>query len=486
MFKLFLPHFSIWHLILLAGDIGAFFLSVLAGLFFNPKAGPQPLDLLYRHAFAMSLVGGVYMAVLYIADLYDYRQDFRNRMNMARLVSAAWLGTLTVVLLFYFPLGAFIGRILLVMQAATFCLLLVIWRVIFSAVAPHRRLERPLYIVGAGRAGRELLAAIRERPGSGLTVKGFVDDDPEKAGTIIQGLPVLGDSSRMPEILNGSGGCVAAVAITHEKSPGLISHLSQASWSGCQVMDMPTLYEFLADKIPIDHISDVWVFLNSLHPPRHYLKFKRLMDLILALLGLMVTGLLYPFIALAIKLDSPGPVFFRQERLGQEGRPFRIIKFRTMVEEAEIEGPQFASPDDPRITRVGWVLRKLRLDELPQLINIIRGEMSFVGPRPEREVFIREFQEPVTEYRPGRRASDPPGTLVACGFRENVPYYSYRLLVKPGLTGWAQVMLPYASSLDESREKLMYDLYYIKNMGFFLDVGILLKTVRTVLFGRGT
>jgi lipopolysaccharide/colanic/teichoic acid biosynthesis glycosyltransferase len=481
-----LPHISIWNLILLLGDVGVFFLSVAAGLIFNPKAGSQPLALLFKYSPSVLLVGGVYIAVLYIADLYDYQQDFRKRVNVARLVSGAWLGTLMVVILFYFPLGAFIGRILLIMQATTFCLLLVLWRVTFSAVAPHRRLERPLYIVGAGRAGQELAAAFRARPGSGLMIRGFVDDNPLKWGTTVEGLPVLGDSCRMQEIMSGDAGCVIAVAITHEKSPGLISSLSQASWSGCQILDMPTLYEILEGKIPIDHISDVWLFLNSLHPPRYYLKIKNVTDRVLALLGLLVTAFLFPLIALAIRLESPGPIFFIQERLGKEGRPFKIIKFRTMVVDAEAEGPQFASRDDPRITRVGWVLRKLRLDELPQLLNILKGEMSFVGPRPEREVFIREYQEAVTLYRPGRRAGDPPGTLVACGIREKVPYYSYRLLVKPGLTGWAQVMLSYAASLDESREKLMYDLYYIKNMGFFLDAGILLKTLRTVLFGRGT
>src|SRR5208337_175427 len=175
----------------------------------------------------------------------------------------------------------------------------------------------------------------------------------------------------------------------------------------------------------------------------------------------------------------------RQERLGQDGKPFQILKFRTMIQEAEQYGPQWACEADLRITRVGRVLRKMRLDELPQLLNILRGDMSFIGPRPERQVFIRKFQEPVPALRPGRRADDPPGELVHSGFKENIPYYSYRLLVKPGLTGWAQVMHPYSSSLEQTQEKLQYDLYYLKNMGFFLDLAILLKTIRIVLFGRG-
>jgi len=258
-------------------------------------------------------------------------------------------------------------------------------------------------------------------------------------------------------------------------------------WGRCQILDMPSLYEFLAGKVPIEHVSDIWLFLHNLTTSnRLYRRLKRLLDLVLASVALALTLPLFPFIALAVKLDSEGPVFFCQERLGQAGAPFRIIKFRTMTAQAEAEGPRFATARDPRITRLGRVLRRLRLDELPQLFNILKGDMSFVGPRPEQVQFIQEFQEPCVELRPGRRAGDPPGCLVQCGFKEKLPFYSYRLAVKPGVTGWAQVMYPYASTPEQTHEKLQYDLYYIKNMGFLLDLLILLKTVRIVLGARGT
>jgi lipopolysaccharide/colanic/teichoic acid biosynthesis glycosyltransferase len=163
-----------------------------------------------------------------------------------------------------------------------------------------------------------------------------------------------------------------------------------------------------------------------------------------------------------------------------------MIKFRTMTPDAERHGPQWAGENDPRITPVGRWLRKFRFDELPQLINILKGDMSFIGLRPEQGAFIQEFQQLVPEFRPGRRSCDTPGALVHCGYKKKIPFYSFRLTVKPGITGWAQVMYPYASSVEQTWEKLKYDLYYIKNMGFFLDLAILLKTVRIVLFGRGT
>jgi exopolysaccharide biosynthesis polyprenyl glycosylphosphotransferase len=186
------------------------------------------------------------------------------------------------------------------------------------------------------------------------------------------------------------------------------------------------------------------------------------MDVLLAVLGLVLTLPLFPLIALLIKRDSPGPVFYRQERLGKGGRIFRLIKFRSMRCDAEsTTGPVWAGEHDPRVTRVGRVLRRARLDEVPQLINVLRGEMSVVGPRPERPAFVSQLQE-------------------------KVPFYIHRLAMKPGVTGWAQVKYRYGSSVEDALEKLQYDLYYIKNLSVFLDLLILLQTVQIVLLGRGS
>jgi exopolysaccharide biosynthesis polyprenyl glycosylphosphotransferase len=221
---------------------------------------------------------------------------------------------------------------------------------------------------------------------------------------------------------------------------------------------MPTVYEFLTGKLPTDHISDKWIFDWSVNKSKlKYIRLKRLMDVALASLFLVVSSPVMLAAALLIKLDSAGPVFFRQERLGQKGRPFKIIKFRTMFVGAENDGPVWTDQNDPRITRVGKVLRKLRLDELPQLFNILQGEMSFVGPRP----------------------------LAHTSYMDQILFYNYRTLVKPGITGWAQVTFPEGLTIDSTQEKLKYDLYYIKNIGLLLDLAILLKTVRTVIFGHG-
>ena len=472
MFHLFNRQISKWKLILLMGDLAVFSLSVMVALYVNPKIGSEPWKFAAAHLTPFLLVGLTYLLVLYIANTYDYQQDYRRWSNIAQLILSGLIGTLVVIVLFYFPLGAFIGRTLLIIQAAAFVVLLVLWRFTFSALALPQRLQRSVLIVGAGGCGRRILEAIRNRPRSGLRPLGFIDDDPKKFGAEIAGLPVLGNSAHLSEIVHNQTVKLVVVAITHQKSASLIKALSKIYWNGCQLIDMPSFYEFLSGKVPVEHISDTWFYVNSLRTKKiYYRHLKRFFDLGLAIVALALTWPLFLFIGLAIKLDSHGPIFFRQERLGQDGKPFQILKFRTMVQDAERFGAQWATENDPRITRVGRILRKWRLDELPQLLNILKGDISCIGPRPERKFFIDEFQKLVPDFRPVVLPGESVCRMVQCGFKEKIPYYSYRLMVKPGLTGWAQVMYPYASSLEQTQEKLQYDLYYIKNMGFFLDAG---------------
>jgi exopolysaccharide biosynthesis polyprenyl glycosylphosphotransferase len=489
MFRVFSLHSNKWILILVIGDIASYCLATVLGTtlvldLYLPRGNTGSLGFLTYYSKSFMLIGLTYLVIFYIADLYDYQRDFRNRNNISQIAFATLMGTLVVIVLFYFPLGVFVGRTLLVVFSLIFLGLMISWRITFSALALPERLQKRLLIVGAGKCGRELLKAVKKRPKGGIKAIGFVDDDHLKIDKRIDGLPVLGGAERLTEIIRKQQVNLVALAITHEKSPQLLKEIVKADFSGCQVMDMPSLYEFLAGKIPIEHISDIWFyFCSSQNSKFYYRRIKRLWDVLLAVFYLFMVAPFFLLVPLVIKLDSRGPVFFRQQRLGKDGKPFWIIKFRTMVVDAERDGPQWACERDPRITRVGNILRKSRIDELPQLLNIIRGEMSFIGPRPEREVFVSNFQQLVPVYRKGRLGANALEVRV-CDYEESVPHYSYRLLVKPGLTGWAQVMFPYASSQEETREKLKFDLYYIKNMGFFLDLAIMLRTVRIVLFGR--
>lgn len=459
MFKIFSLYISQWKLLLIAGDAGCYFLSVVATLLLYPYTAPRPWDFLNQQKIVFILIGVIYFIVLFIADLYDYLQDFRQFINLMHFLISCWIGTLIVILIFYFPIkGAYVGRSIIIMQAVFFSILASVWRIGFSAIAQIQRLQKRLLIIGAGNAGRYLLNSIHDRPGCGFELVGFVDDDAAKVGTRHEGLPVLGDSSRLSDLIKEYQVSLVVTAMSRERSPHLTNNLIQVSWDNCLLFDLPTFYEFLTGKLPTEYISDNWIFDWSINNSKiYYIRVKRLIDLTLAAVCLVPISPLLLLTALLIKLDSRGPIFFRQERLGQKGKPFQIIKFRTMVQGAENNGQVWTDYNDPRITKVGKVIRKLRLDELPQLLNILRGEMSFIGPRP----------------------------LAHTDYMDKIRFYNYRNLVKPGITGWAQVTYPEGLTIDTTEEKLKYDLYYIKNIGLLLDLAIILKTVRTVIFGKG-
>jgi exopolysaccharide biosynthesis polyprenyl glycosylphosphotransferase len=459
MFKLFNIHISKWKVLLLFGDIICYGISVILALYLNPYTSDHPWAYLDEITSPVVIIGAVFCLVLYISDNYDFQEDYRQVMNFGRVLISCWASGLVAALIVYFPYqAAFIGRKLLIIQTVIFSVLVASWRFGFSTIALPQRLEKKLIIIGAGKSGRHLLEVLRAVPGNGFMPVGFVDDDEKKIGKVVDGLTVMGGSSELSALLQQYQVPLLVLAITQEKSPALINNLIQLSWSDCQLMDMLAMYEILTKKLPTEHILEKWIFEWNINSTKlYYLRIKRLIDLILASFFFLLTLPVMVLACALIKIGNNGPIFYTQERIGQKGRSFRIIKFRTMVPDADRNGPCWTANNDPRITKMGRFIRKFRLDELPQLVNILRGEMSFIGPRP----------------------------LAYDHYMDEIRFYKYRNLVKPGLTGWAQVMYKEGLTLDSTPEKLKYDLYYIKNIGFLLDLAILLKTFRIVLFGRG-
>jgi exopolysaccharide biosynthesis polyprenyl glycosylphosphotransferase len=459
MFRLLNDHISKWKVLLFLGDGVCFAISVITALRLNPYTADHPWEYLQEITLPILIIGLVYCLALYIGDVYDFQQDYRQVMNFGRVLISCWAGGLVAALIVYFPYkSAFIGRTLLIILTASFSMLVALWRFSFSTIALPQRLEKKLIIIGAGKSGRDLLEALREIPGNGFMPVGFVDDDGKKIGTEVDGLPVMGNSSELSALIQKYQVSLLVLAVMRGKSPALVKNLIQLSWSDCQLMDMPNLYEIVTKKLPTEHISEEFIFEWNINTTKiYYLRLKRFIDLMLSSIFMIFTTPIMVLTVIVIKIDSKGPIFFYQERLGLKGKAFKIMKFRTMIHGAENDGPVWTDHNDPRITRAGKFIRKLRLDELPQLWNIIRGEMSFIGPRP----------------------------LAHTSYMDTIDFYKYRTLVKPGITGWAQVMYPEGLTLDSTQEKLKYDLYYIKNIGFLLDLAILLKTVRTVILGQG-
>jgi exopolysaccharide biosynthesis polyprenyl glycosylphosphotransferase len=323
---------------------------------------------------------------------------------------------------------------------------------------------RRVLLVGGGKSGQLLLNVINGLKVKPFVLAGIIDDDHRKLGTIIEGCQVVGSSEQLTRLVQENNISDIVVAITGEMGGGMFQALLDVQELGVEIVRMPTVYEELLGRVPILMLEANWIlrsFVDELRVSGFYLLIKRLLDILGGLVGTLAMVVLLPFITLATLIDDGFPLFYSQTRCGKGGQPYKIIKFRTMRRDAEADGqPRWAREDDERATRVGKVLRRTHLDELPQFLNVLRGEMSLVGPRAERPELVEYFQR-------------------------HIPFYRSRLLVKPGITGWAQVNFGYASSIDETIVKLEYDLYYIKHRSFMMDFVILLRTPATVLGLRG-
>ncbi|MDZ7374209.1 MAG: undecaprenyl-phosphate glucose phosphotransferase [candidate division KSB1 bacterium] len=322
---------------------------------------------------------------------------------------------------------------------------------------------RRTVVVGVNEKARELARRLGEFPALGYRVIGFVQTTPgPHKRQSVEEFPVLGHLRKLPQIIRQHQVEEIVVALEEDERRQLVEILDQCDGLPVGVKIQPDLYDIVLGQARTNQLYGVPLIevMPRLMPPWEE-RIKRLMDIVVSLVVLVAGIPLWILVALAIKLDSPGPVLFKQKRVGKDGKIFTIYKFRSMIEGAEkMTGPKWAEEDDPRITRVGKILRKLRIDEFPQLINVLAGDMSLVGPRPERPYFVRRL-------------------------KHQIPLYTRRLRVKPGITGWAQVKGHYDTSIEDVRKKLEYDLFYIENMSLRMDFKILLTTIYVALAGKG-
>ena len=368
-----------------------------------------------------------------------------------------------LLIYFVFPRNS-LPRVFILFYAVLSFFLLGLWRSGYALFFGRFPFQRRAIIVGAGASGQTIAQTIRETLGPDYQIVGYVDDDPGKQGQVIEGLPVIGTRRDLASLVKAEHVSEVILAITHRMHHELFRALMDCQEQGVQITPMPILYEEITGKVPVEYIGDSWpVALPLDHPSTRgfFPLFKRVVDLSIAAIGLTVFVILLPLVALALYIDSPGPIFYTQERVGKGGKTFRLTKFRSMIPMAEKEGGAvWAKKGDPRITRVGRFLRLTRLDELPQFINVLKGEMSVVGPRPERPEFVAELE--------GR-----------------IPFYRVRHSVKPGMAGWGLVKHGYADSIEDALEKVQYDLYYIKHQSIYMDLLILAKTIGAMLSFKG-
>jgi exopolysaccharide biosynthesis polyprenyl glycosylphosphotransferase len=402
--------------------------------------------------------------VLLLVELYEPHVAASGRKTTRGIAIAAFVGLLAYSLAFIIQQQSNLPRIGVGGFLFFASVLTLTWRMMFIRLYKSTGQRRRVLIVGAGRAGQTLAELYRNLSTRSFNIIGFVDDDSQKAGKVFHGIPVLGTCFHMLGLIDVYRISDLVVAINGEIQGATFQTILDAQEHGVDVTRMPILYEEMTSRVPVHHLESDWIirsFVDGLHVSGFYELAKRLLDIIGALFGLLIFAILCPFLAFAVWVDTGSPVFYTQDRLGRGGTRFKIYKFRSMLQDSEMDGgPYTTMENDPRVTRVGGFLRRSRLDELPQFWSVLRGEMSLVGPRAERPSLVNEYQR-------------------------QIPFYRARLLVKPGLTGWAQINYGYVASVTETVVKLEYDLYYIKHRTLAMDIAIILRTIGTVLRQTG-
>jgi exopolysaccharide biosynthesis polyprenyl glycosylphosphotransferase len=425
-------------------------------------------EFLTYHSLWIVAMGVAWLVWMFINDLYDLRLAVKVKRTTQRI---AWGGTIVgvIYLIYYFvtapvPLteAGFTLRFAPALAIFTTTVALLTWRLMYAMVWGVGHARQRVLIVGAGVTGTILAEAFKQYPH--YQPIGFIDDNPQLHGKVCQNVPVLGDRHHLYSEIERQEIDEVVLAISRPIDEDLLQLLTNFHERGVAITPMPVLYEKLTGKVAVEHIGSQWYSALPLkkNPFDTFNRIgKRVLDLVCGSIVGSIFALVFPFVAIAIKLDSPGGIFYKQERVGQYGAKFTVYKFRSMVQNAERNGKaQWAVKGDARITKVGNFIRKTRLDELPQVLNVLRGEMSMVGPRPERYQFIKELQQ-------------------------KIPFYRTRLAVKPGLTGWAQINYGYGSTTEDALIKLQYDLYYLKHWSPWLDIKILLRTFSVVLKMQG-
>lgn len=422
-----------------------------------------PYELIERHGLLKAgLATAFCLTAFYLFDLYDFVVMHDRRELVLRLVQALGFAWIALALMFYAFPDLMIGRGVALIALPLALMLMVTWRLSIHWFLGHPAFGERILIVGSGNLAVEVAREVLDRPDAGYRIVGFVGTDAELLGKSLINPRVIGITSELAEIVKREN--IDRIVVAMGERRGLLptEKLLKLSLAGTvSIEEGATFYERITSRVSLNMMRPSWlIFSGRGREARLSGLVRSFVHRLVALIGAVLSLPIVLLTAVLIKLDSGGPVFYRQERVGTNGKPFVLLKFRSMRVDAEQGGPVWASKHDDRTTRIGRIIRKIRVDEIPQFWNILRGEMNFVGPRPERPHFVAQLAE-------------------------EIPYYEQRHLIPPGLTGWAQIKYPYGASIEDARQKLQYDLFYVKNQSLMLDAIVLFETVKIILFGRG-
>ena len=453
------------QVLLFVVDLGLLLLSLMLAFVIARFARFNILFVLDRFTIACIIYFTVYCLVLFVGQLYDVENRQKEMRSFLYIAGLVLVANLVISMAYYFLPTWRIARRVMAIQAPLAVLFIYLWRRLYAMVSGGLMTARRVLLVGADETVASLVADFRAGYAPEFTIVGIVDDDPS-AGQGFGSVPMLGGTSALKEIAAREKVEIIVFSPGYRLAANghTVRNVLELKARGVKVYELATFYMRMTGKVPVRYIEDQWLlfsqdFAGIAGTGRTNL--KRLMDIVIAAAALTLLSPLMLFVAFLVRVTSRGPVMYRQERVGLDKRPYELLKFRTMRVDAERAGePRWATMNDERVTSVGRIMRRLRLDEIPQFINVLRGEMSVIGPRPERPFFVEQLEK-------------------------EIPYYALRFSAKPGLTGWAQVNYKYGASVEDAHTKLQYDLYYIQEMSLFLDLVILLKTFQTVLFHPG-
>ena len=466
MIRIFSQYVSPKSLLLVILESALIVLSLLCGARLRFWGNPAEFALYVQapeFAFQMVIFTVTLMACFYYSDLYDLSAIRSRREQLVCLGQSFGAACLLLGLLYFIFPTLLIGRGVFFISTALVATLVWVTRMGLDTAWRIAAPTQKILILGSEELAATVVNELVRRGDLHIQIAGFLKPGPAAEGTAMQcGLPILGTFDDLTSVVDRHGVSRVIVALEDRRGCLPVRDLVRLRVLGVRVEDAHTTVSSLSGRIWLDMVRPSWfVFSDGFNRSRLTPIWKRIIDLAFGLLGLLLASPLMLLVAIAVRLDSKGPIFFSQTRVGYKGKTFEVMKFRSMCVDAEARnGAQWAIKNDPRITRIGHYLRKFRLDELPQLLNVIRGEMSFVGPRPERPVFVERL-------------------------RNAISYYDERHSVRPGLTGWAQVEYTYGASTEDALRKLEYDLFYLKNMSLIFDCVIILKTIRIVLAGQG-
>ncbi len=422
----------------------------------------------YYMMYTMVIFIAVVLFSSHLMEAYDPGKNIKKRERFVNILFGAITSFFLLSVVCYLDPAVMLGRGILVISLCFFVLLQGGAHTVYLMGKTNRHFYQRVLVLGTGTLAAQVgeMVSANNRD---FVVAGYAsclmcsgEGGTQPAQPIVPVDEILGSCDDLLNIAQQAQAEVIVVALSERRKIFPLSDVLRCKLNGIQIMEAPSFYELVQGRLMLESITPSWfIFSNGFRRTTIFSICKRVIDIMLSCIGLLITLPFFSLIALAIKLDSPGPVFFRQERFGNKEERFVLYKFRTMRQDAESgTGAVWAEKNDPRVTKLGRFFRGSRIDEIPQLFNVLKGDMSFVGPRPERPEFVEKL-------------------------KKVIPYYSKRHFIKPGLTGWAQVRYPYGSSVEDAVEKLRYDLYYIKNICPFLDTLIFLETIKVVLFGRG-